>query len=132
MLNKLLRSGVLLRSIGISLILAVLIYFFYPRLIFEIYGKDVPQLWTSDLSRMDFAQIHQKLGPPQEDLSVKGYQIWLEKHWWGAKILEVMSGSLCKPTEKPHIIVFSVYVKGWYNPAHQQIIFQAPPRGVSP
>lgn len=108
--------------IGFGIFLSVAIYFFYPRVISEFYGKEIPPEWSSDLGGMNFAQIYQKLGPPQEDVSAKDYQNWLEHHWWGVKILKVISNDCCKSTLKPKAVVYIVHVNGWYEPAFQETI----------
>ncbi|MBF0526411.1 MAG: hypothetical protein HQK56_15105 [Deltaproteobacteria bacterium] len=108
--------------IGFGLIVWLAVYYLYPKVIFEIYGKDIPPRWTSDLGGMNLGQIRKKLGSPHEDLSAKGYQNWLEYHSWGRKKLMVGCADVCKSNEKPLAVIYIVYVNGWYNPAYQKVI----------
>lgn len=114
--KKAIRFGIL------GLFLSAAIYFLYPRGIFELYGRNMPPMWSSDLGNMNFKEIYEKLGPPQEDVSAKDYQNWLEYHWWGVKMLKIISSDCCKPTAKPNTVVYIVYVNGWYDPAYRKVI----------
>jgi hypothetical protein len=117
-LKELVRFG------GLGLLLSAAIYFLYPRAIFELYG-DIPPRWSSDLGNMNFEEIYKKLGPPQEDVAAKDYQNWLEPHWWGVKVLTIVSSDCCKSTEKPTTVMYVVYVNGWYDPAYRKIIVKS-------
>jgi hypothetical protein len=120
------KPGILLKCslllAGGSLLLSVATYFLFPKVIYEIYGKEVPQKWSMDLVDMDFAQIYQKLGPPQEDVSSKDYQNWLESYWWGVKMLKITSFNCCRSNAQPDAVIYIVYVNGWYDPAYQKVV----------
>jgi hypothetical protein len=114
--RQLIRFGVLV------LILSAAIYLLYPKGVLELYGRDIPPAWSSDLGEMSFKEINERIGPPQDDVSAKGYQNWLENHWWGFKMLKVISNDCCKPTARPDTVVYIVYVHGWYDPVYREII----------
>jgi hypothetical protein len=116
------RMKSLALAVGVSAICLAVTYLFYPRIVFELYGKDMPQAWASDLGGMSFSQMYQKLGAPQEDASAKDYQQWVEVHWWGKKILKVISVDCCKPASKPSVVIYVVYVDGWYQPVYQKTL----------
>lgn len=108
---------------GLSwLLLSVAIFFLYPKSIVVLYGENIPPKWSPDLGSMNFKEIYEKLGPPQEAASAKDYQNWLEYHWWGVKVLKIISSDCCKPNAKPHVVIYVVCVNGWYDPAYQQVI----------
>ncbi|MBF0474975.1 MAG: hypothetical protein HQK59_03925 [Deltaproteobacteria bacterium] len=108
--------------IGFGLIVWLAVYYLYPKIIFEIYGKDIPPRWTLDLIDMNFAQIYEKLGPPHKDVSDKGHQNWFEYHSWGRKELMVVCTDICESNEKPHGVIYMVYIDGWYKPAYAKVL----------
>jgi hypothetical protein len=108
--------------VGVAAACLTAVYLLYPRAIAELYGKDMPQAWAPELGDMTFSQIYQRLGAPQEDASAKDFQRWVEVHWWGRKLLMVAAADCCKPTNKPHAVVYIVLVDGWYAPAYQRTL----------
>jgi hypothetical protein len=112
----------LLKITGALLAAALVIYVMYPWAICWIYGKDVPAAWTSELGEMNFEKIYERLGPPQEFATAKDYQIWLERHWWGVKVLKVIASGCCQHFQKPDEVIYIVYVKGRYEPIYQNVI----------
>lgn len=82
-------------------------------------------MWSSNLGEMNFKEIYQRLGPPQEDVSAKDYQNWVEHHWWGVKMLKIIARDCCEATAKPKTIVYIVYVSGSYNPKYRKIIYKS-------
>jgi len=119
-LNKVVRSLLLL--VSLSAIGLITTYFLYPQVILELYGKEMPEKWASNFGGMSFSQIYQRLGPPQEDASAKDYQQWVESHWWGIKLLKVISVDCCQSASKPSIVMYLVYVNGWYDPVYRKTL----------
>ncbi|MFI3155321.1 MAG: hypothetical protein QX199_04105 [Methylococcaceae bacterium] len=107
--------------VGIVILLTVLSEA-YKKAIVIAYGQQIPEAWASDFADMNFAEIYQKIGPPQENLSAKGYQNWLIKQWWGWQMLRVDLQDCCPLKSKPTGIYYIVYVNYWYKPAYIKII----------
>jgi hypothetical protein len=102
----------------VSIAISVVFSFAYKRAIVVVYGQQIPVAWASDFADMNFGEIYQKIGPPQEDVSAKEYQNWLVYQWWGWQMLTVTSNDCCKLTSKPTNIYYTVHVNGWYKPAY--------------
>jgi hypothetical protein len=124
LLEKFRGHEIWLRRLAYLVALGILIiacfYVLYPKAIYGLYGRDIPPKWSSDFTSMTFAQINQALGHPQDDASAKGFQNWVEFHWWGQKILKMTADDFYKPGARPEGIYYIVYVDGWYHPAFQK------------
>lgn len=94
----------------------------YRKAIVIVYGRQIPEAWALDFANMNFAEIYQEIGLPQENLSAKGYQNWLIKHWWGWQILRMDLQNCCPLTSRPSAIYYIVYVNYWYEPAYIKTI----------
>lgn len=110
------RNNKLVIFIGCAVLL--LLICFYPKLIIFVYGKNIPEEWSSYLYNMSFKEIHEKIGLPQEDVSSKDYQSWLIYEWWGWRKLVIGMPYCCPPSSKPTSIFYTVHVYGRYNPAY--------------
>lgn len=108
---------------GVGVIFAATSYFSYLFAIAELGTRELPLNWSSDLGAMTFQAIHRKIGPPQDDAPAKQYQNWVEYHWWGTKMLRILSADCCKPSARPSEISYVVYAKGRYRPVHYEILF---------
>jgi hypothetical protein len=87
----------------------------YPAAIVSIYGGSPPPEWDKSLLQMNVAEIHDKLGPPDEDVSAKDYQTWIKRHWWGMEVLEIIVEDCCKKHSRPNDIFFYIKINGRYN-----------------
>jgi hypothetical protein len=113
------------KALIIAVCVAVFVLVFalaYKKIIVINYGQQLPEVWSSDFSNMTFSDIYKKIGPPQENLSGKGFQNWLIYHWWGWQMLEMGLQNCCPPTSKPTDIYYMVHVYGWYEPAYSKRI----------
>jgi len=72
------------------LVLLVILSLFYLTIIPRAGDQSIPPHWSPELGQMTFAEIYQKIGLPQEDVSAKQYQNWRELHWWGSKVLKLV------------------------------------------
>jgi hypothetical protein len=107
---------------AIAILITCSIYFLYPMAIVELYGKKVPEKWMLNYADMNLGEIQKAIGLPQEEMSVKDYQSWLDSEWWGVKQLKIISANCCQLNTKPDEIIYLIRVKGWYEPAYQKII----------
>lgn len=98
-------------------------YFIYPWTILLLYGKDIPTEWSSNIGEMSFQQIYDELGSPDESATAKDYQSWVERKWWGVKLLKVIASDCCKTSNKPDEVIYIVYVNGRYAPIYQETLF---------
>jgi hypothetical protein len=101
-------------GVGAFAILALLALI-YPAVIGLIYRNDLPSEWSGKLMGMTLGEIQERIGPPDEEASAKGFQNRIVRHWWGIQLLKVGSMS-CQPEERPISIWYYVYVNGRYNP----------------
>lgn len=125
--------------VGIGLALWVVIYFTYPRIIVDLYGKDIPHEWSINYAEMNLGQIYQAIGEPQDELWVKGAS-WIKEYWWGTKRLKLSCGypldknkpngmwvSCQYPRDKnvkTLSIHYMVFVHGWYGSMYSQVILK--------
>jgi hypothetical protein len=102
-------------------------YFVCLQAFIELTAKKIPPQWSSTLGELTLDQISRKIGPPREDASAKQFQNWIEYHWWGIKMLKVVSRDY-RPTARPSQISYIVFLKGKYAPIYQQtVVLSAPP-----
>jgi len=80
-----------------------------------IYRNDLPSGWSDKLMGMTLGEIQERIGPPDEEASAKGFQNWIVRRWWGFQLLKVGSMS-CQSEERPISIWYYVYVNERYNP----------------
>lgn len=78
---------------------------------------------------MTLIDIQDRLGPPQEEISVKGIQNWVEPDWWGSRVLQIVSVDPRKLNEKPIAAIYIVYIVGWNDPVHRENLFTISTRG---
>jgi hypothetical protein len=55
-------------------------YFLCLQAFIELTAKKIPTQWSTALGELTLDQISMKIGPPQEDASVKQFQNWVEYH----------------------------------------------------
>ena len=62
-------------------------------------------------------ELHQLLGPPQDDASAKQFQNWIVLGSdGGKKMLKILCPIRCDPTETPADIYYFVYETGTQKP----------------
>jgi hypothetical protein len=113
---------------GVGIIFAAACYFTYLFAISELARKALPPNWSPELGELTFQEIHTKIGPPQDDASAKQYQNWIGYHWWGTKMLRIISADCCKPSARPSQISYVVYAKGRYTPIYYEMLFSCDDR----
>jgi hypothetical protein len=109
---------------AVGIIFAATAYFSYLFAIAEHARKNLPRHWSSELGELTFEDIYAKIGRPQDDAAAKQYQNWIEYHWWGTKMLRIISGDCCKPSARPSQISYVVYANGRYVPVHYETLFR--------
>jgi len=113
------------RAFIIAVCVATLLMVFplvYRKVIVVMYGQQIPKAWSSNFADMNFGEIYQKIGLPQEDVSAKGYQNWLSYKWWGWQMLKMDLQDCCPLTSEPTGIYYIVHVNFWYDPAYTKTI----------
>ena len=107
---------------AISMVCAI--YFGYPKIIVEMYGKEIPEKWRMNYSDMSIGDIEKVIGSPQDVMSAKDYQVWWDYQWWGYKELTLMASNCCQSNVKPNYMEYAVHVNGWYGHAYAETIYR--------
>jgi hypothetical protein len=81
----------------------------YPEIIFDMYGRRLPDAWTLSLMSGTVGDFHRRLGPPTHDLTAKDAQIWVVHNAWGDQELNVISGSFADDAH-PDLVAYDVKI----------------------
>lgn len=79
----------------LAIVLLWIAWFEYPTITVKMSGSDIPKNWKVEFSGKSYAEVIAILGPPGENLSAKGLQVWVRNEWWGKYILTVAFESCC-------------------------------------
>lgn len=103
-------------SVSTALLIGVGIYE-YPYFMVQSYEKEWPEAWNSELYKLNYQQIVDKIGPPTEVAPAKQYQSWLKREPWGMFQLKIIFKNCCDDEVRPSEIYQIVRVIDRYEPA---------------
>jgi hypothetical protein len=93
-------------------------YCVYPKIILELYLNKTPDTWKGQFVGMRVDDIEERLGSPDEDLSVKEYRAWIKKTWWGRYELKITIPDCCVNSSRASAAYRILYIYGRYNPIY--------------
>ena len=70
---------------------------------------DVPPQWKLDYRGLSIAQIMDRLGPPQDDVSAKQFMNWVLPAADGIQLLKVICPQDCSGSEYPGVVLYLFY-----------------------
>lgn len=81
-----------------------------PQAIIDHYTGKVPEQWAQVCTLKTYRDIQAKLGPPDEDLGVKGMQNYVLPRWFGADLLSI-GGDASQLDTSPRYIAHVVVIR---------------------
>ncbi|WKL58895.1 hypothetical protein Q1W73_07880 [Asticcacaulis sp. ZE23SCel15] len=93
----------------------------FPHIIYAMHADEMPTKWDLNYENLTLHQVYDKIGPPDQDGGVKQFQNWVEKEWWGYKLIKIGAEDF-RSDRTDFDVYYSVHVYG-----HKQQIFFGPP-----
>ncbi|GGZ28131.1 hypothetical protein [Asticcacaulis endophyticus] len=104
-----------------ALIMAIGAWGVFPHIIYATRADEMPAKWDLNYENLSIQQVYEKIGPPDEDGGVKQLQNWVQKEWWGYKLIKIGAEDF-RSDRTDFDVYYSVHVYG-----HKQQIFFGPP-----